>query len=57
MLSNSLKDDKVTDISSSILCDKIGFKKTYYIGMALMIGAIFLPFFSNGNLSILMAGQ
>lgn len=35
----------------------IGFKKTYYIGMGLMIGAIFLPFFSNGSLPVLMAGQ
>lgn len=52
----------LTFLYSSIMannrqCDKIGYKKTYYIGMALMIGAIFLPFFSNGSIPVLMAGQ
>ena len=42
--------------ANGILCDKIGFKKTYYIGLTLMVAAIFLPFFASG-IPMLMAGQ
>ena len=42
---------------NGIMCDMIGYKKTYMFALVLMIGAIFLPFFSNGSIPILMAGQ
>lgn len=42
---------------NGIMCDMIGYKKTYMIALALMTGAIFLPFFANGSIPILMAGQ
>lgn len=42
---------------NGIMCDMIGFKKTYYFALILMTGAIFLPFFANGSIPILMAGQ
>ncbi|RMZ77912.1 hypothetical protein DV738_g4120, partial [Chaetothyriales sp. CBS 135597] len=42
---------------NGILCDAIGYRKTYFIGLVTMTGAIFLPFFANGSIPILMAGQ
>lgn len=42
---------------NGIMCDMIGYKKTYMIALALMTGAICLPFFSDGSIPILMAGQ
>lgn len=42
---------------NGIMCDMIGYKKTYMIALILMTGAIFLPFFANGSIPILMAGQ
>lgn len=42
---------------NGIMCDYIGYRKTYYFALVVMIGAIFLPFFANGSIPILMAGQ
>jgi SP family general alpha glucoside:H+ symporter-like MFS transporter len=41
---------------NGIMCDKIGYKKTFLFALILMIGAIFLPFFAKG-VGLLMAGQ
>lgn len=42
---------------NGIMCDLIGYRKTYTFALILMTGAIFLPFFSNGSIPVLMAGQ
>lgn len=42
---------------NGIMCDMVGYKKTYMFALILMTGAIFLPFFANGSIPILMAGQ
>ena len=38
------------------MCDKIGYKKTYFIALVMMTAFIFLPFFAPNN-SVLLAGQ
>jgi SP family general alpha glucoside:H+ symporter-like MFS transporter len=38
------------------MCDKIGYKKTYFIALAMMTAFIFLPFFAPNN-GVLLAGQ
>ena len=38
------------------LCDKIGFKKTYFTALALMTAFIFIPFFAEND-GMLLAGQ
>ncbi|RMD43201.1 hypothetical protein DV735_g1899, partial [Chaetothyriales sp. CBS 134920] len=42
---------------NGIMCDLIGFRKTYFIALVMMTGAIFLSFFASGSIPILMAGQ
>lgn len=42
---------------NGIMCDMIGYKKTYMFALIVMTGAIFLPFFADGSIPILMAGQ
>lgn len=44
-------------VINGIMCDMIGYKKTYGFALVLMTGAIFLPFFADGSIPILMAGQ
>lgn len=56
LMNGALAGSMVGLAMNGILCDKIGFKKTYYIGLALMVAAIFLPFFATG-IPMLMAGQ
>ena len=41
---------------NGILCDKIGYKKTYFIALVMMTSFIFLPFFAPNN-GVLLAGQ
>ena len=41
---------------NGILCDKLGYKKTYFISLAMMTAFIFLPFFATSP-SLLLAGQ
>ncbi|RMZ76424.1 hypothetical protein DV737_g4811, partial [Chaetothyriales sp. CBS 132003] len=42
---------------NGIMCDYIGYRKTYFFALVMMTGAIFLPFFADGSIPILMAGQ
>lgn len=44
-------------VLNGIMCDMIGYKKTYSFALVVMTGAIFLPFFADGSIPILMAGQ
>lgn len=44
-------------VLNGIMCDWIGYKKTYMFALVVMTAAIFLPFFANGSIPILMAGQ
>jgi SP family general alpha glucoside:H+ symporter-like MFS transporter len=44
-------------VLNGIMCDMIGYKKTYMFALVVMTAAIFLPFFANGSIPILMAGQ
>lgn len=44
-------------VLNGIMCDWIGYKKTYMFALIVMTAAIFLPFFANGSIPILMAGQ
>ena len=41
---------------NGIMCDAIGYKKTYMIGLAMMTAFIFLPFFAPSD-GVLLAGQ
>jgi Sugar (and other) transporter len=41
---------------NGIMCDRLGYKKTYFFALAMMIAFIFLPFFAKGN-PLLLAGQ
>lgn len=41
----------------TLIYRRIGYKKTYMIALIIMTGAIFLPFFADGSIPILMAGQ
>jgi MFS transporter, SP family, general alpha glucoside:H+ symporter len=41
---------------NGIMCDRFGYKKTYFFALIMMIAFIFLPFFATNN-GILLAGQ
>jgi MFS transporter, SP family, general alpha glucoside:H+ symporter len=41
---------------NGIMCDRIGYKKTYFFALTMMIVFIFLPFFAPNN-GVLLAGQ
>lgn len=41
---------------NGLLCDWIGYKKSYFIGLTLMTAFIFLPFFAP-SVGVLLAGQ
>ena len=41
---------------NGIMCDKLGYKKTYFFSLALMTAFIFIPFFAQDN-GTLLAGQ
>ena len=41
---------------NGVICDRIGYQKTYFYALAMMTAFIFLPFFAKSNI-LLLAGQ